>query len=279
MRSRAHDGGLVVDGRSLRLLTAGLAVMAASFFTFYGGHLLGLPVTNEVFLLASLAGFCLVVAGRMLASQSVRDLIVLPTALALFSAATASLLSGPGFRFGRWDFYVFMLLMFAAFLTSGFLPVRKVEYTRYGLAGAFIASFFFEMFGFPLTLYLMSTAMGLGYRFSDREALEAAHLLVSAGLASSELIHFASALLVLAGLTLTALGHVTLYSGRGRIVDWGVYRYIKHPQYAGLVIMTGGMLVEYPTLVPALMWAALLVMYLVKARQEGREIKRLLNKA
>ena len=84
--------------------------------------------------------------------------------------------------------------------------------------------------------------------------------------------HFISALVIVSGALLVILGHATLYAAKGAVVTWGIYRYVKHPQYLGIMIIAGGMLVEYPTVPSFVMWVILACLYLVKARQESREI-------
>lgn len=255
------------------LIYLGLAVMLVSFFLFYAGHMIRLYPGREVFLVTSLVGFQSVVIGRFLNAKPIEK-ILLGVAGLSFAAATTSLLLYPEFRFGRWDYFIFMTLLFLAFITSGLLPIRKVRVQDYGIAGAFIVSFFFEMFGFPLSLYLINALLGANFPLLGRPGLEKAHLWVTLGIIDSVTAHFLSALIITSGVALVIIGHVTLYAGRGKVVDWGIYRYIKHPQYIGIVIITGGMLVEYPTIPTLAMWLALTFMYLVKARRETRELLR-----
>ena len=51
----------------------------------------------------------------------------------------------------------------------------------------------------------------------------------------------------------------------------GVYAWVRHPQYAGLFLITIGMLVQRPTIITAATWPALLVVYYRLARREERE--------
>jgi protein-S-isoprenylcysteine O-methyltransferase Ste14 len=50
-----------------------------------------------------------------------------------------------------------------------------------------------------------------------------------------------------------------------------VYAWVRHPQYAGLFLTTIGMLVQWPTIITAVTWPVLLVVYYRLARREERE--------
>ncbi|MDJ0270210.1 MAG: hypothetical protein NXY59_06680 [Aigarchaeota archaeon] len=263
--------GVILSPLPRVLIYLGLAMMLVSFFLFYAGHMIRLYPGREAFLITSLIGFQAVVIGRFVHAKPM-ERILLAVAGASFAAATISLLRYPTFSFGRWDYFIFMTLLFLAFITAGLLPVWKVRPQDYGIAGAFIVSFFFEMFGFPLSLYLINTLFGAGLPIEGRIGLEKAHLWVTLGITDSVTAHFLSALIISVGVALLVIGHTTLYSGRGRVVNWGIYRYMKHPQYTGIVMITGGMLIEYPTIPAFVMWLALTLMYVVKARRETREL-------
>jgi protein-S-isoprenylcysteine O-methyltransferase Ste14 len=49
-----------------------------------------------------------------------------------------------------------------------------------------------------------------------------------------------------------------------------VYRYLRHPQYAGLILIILGFNIQWPTLLTLLMAPVLVVMYVRLARQEDR---------
>jgi protein-S-isoprenylcysteine O-methyltransferase Ste14 len=84
--------------------------------------------------------------------------------------------------------------------------------------------------------------------------------------------HLFSGIAVVAGAVLVIAGHLTLHAGKGRCVTSGIYRYLRHPQYIGIVVITGGMLIEYPTLLGLAMWAILTLMYVRRAKQESKEV-------
>jgi protein-S-isoprenylcysteine O-methyltransferase Ste14 len=192
---------------------------------------------------------------------------------AAFTAAGLAILVNPTFpTFGRWDYLAFMTLLTLAFITAGFLPIQKIETGEYGLATAFVVSFFYEMFGFPLTLMAIDLLLEKQFPLSGFPGLKAAHLWVTLGLMGYSSAHLFSGITIVLGAILVIAGHLNLHAARGRTATWGVYRYLKHPQYVGIVVVTGGMLIEYPTLLGFLMWAILILAYARRSQQESREV-------
>jgi protein-S-isoprenylcysteine O-methyltransferase Ste14 len=77
-------------------------------------------------------------------------------------------------------------------------------------------------------------------------------------------------LLMMAGAYLVIRGWRLIYRGGERLVTQALYRYIRHPQYLGLILITVGMLIQWPTLLTIIMWPVLMVAYYRLARREER---------
>jgi protein-S-isoprenylcysteine O-methyltransferase Ste14 len=233
---------------------------------------LAMSMAGSLFVAVAMGSFELIVFGRIIGSSR-REAILLLITNTAFIVAGLSILTNPSFPdFGRWDYLAFMALLTLAFITAGFLPIRKVEAGEYGLATGFVVSFFYEMFGFPLTLMVLDILLEKQFPLSGFPGLKAAHLWVTLGLMDYSSAHLFSGITIVAGSVLVIVGHLTLHGGKGRIVTWGTYRYLRHPQYVGIVVITGGMLIEYPTLLGLAMWVILTSMYARRAKQESREI-------
>jgi methanethiol S-methyltransferase len=84
----------------------------------------------------------------------------------------------------------------------------------------------------------------------------------------SALIHVVSNGLMLGGLLLMAAGWRRIHAAKGSLVTEGVYARMRHPQYTGLFLITIGMLVQWPTLITALTWPLLILVYFRLARRE-----------
>ncbi len=155
-----------------------------------------------------------------------------------------------------------------------FLPFyKKCGKKPKGTYIAFIIAFAFEMFGLPFSVYLVSWIFGK----TLPEGVFWGHTLFdSIGYWGM----YIGVLMMLGGLTLILVGWRRIYkeywskdSGSGRLVDGGIYRYIRHPQYTGLFLITGGMLFEWLTIPLLLMWPVIITVYLRLAKREEREME------
>jgi protein-S-isoprenylcysteine O-methyltransferase Ste14 len=157
----------------------------------------------------------------------------------------------------RWDLVIGSIAVFLLFL--GLIPVRvKADWRSHGLYVAFVVSLFAEMFGFPLSAYFLSTALGL--TLFERQFMLYMYRI---GMPLGSLVTFLGVLLIV-------LGWREVYPARDRLATGGIYRYVRHPQYLGILLVTAGWLVHWPTLPGLLMWPVLALLYYRLSVREER---------
>jgi protein-S-isoprenylcysteine O-methyltransferase Ste14 len=134
------------------------------------------------------------------------------------------------------------------------------------------------MYGFPLTIYLLSGWLSSRFPGIDFLSHDAGHLLeVMFGWKASPHFgpfHIASNILIFGGFWLLAASWKVLYEAQraGKLATTGAYARVRHPQYAGFVLIMIGFLLQWPTLVTLAMFPILLVMYARLARREERDM-------
>ena len=168
-----------------------------------------------------------------------------------------------------------ILLFFIFFLTR---PRRPKEWRGAGLTTAFFISLFTEMFGIPLTIYVLAPLLGLEPKiFGMYESHLWAYFLSRTGIISLQagvyLVMVLSTGLISSGFILLALGWKEVYRGEGALVTDGLYAKLRHPQYLGLILIVVGFLIMWPILLTVLLAPFLIGRYILLAREEDRELK------
>lgn len=199
--------------------------------------------------------------------------------LGFWSAVTSSPSNMPFDRwYGNWPIVLvstLVILVSFFFLTR---PRRRKEWQGAGLATAFFISLFTEMFGIPLTIYLLAPLLGVEPQiFGAHESHLWAYLLFRTGVMKLEagvyLVMAVSSGLIAVGFYLLAMGWKGVYQGQGSLVTDRLYAQTRHPQYSGLILVVVAFLLMWPTLVTLILAPFLILRYVLLAREEDKELE------
>ena len=181
--------------------------------------------------------------------------------------------------YGLWMLVIFNSAIFIMFAFSFSKPQTARDWRTFGAFAAFIVALFVEMYGFPLTLYVMSGWLQTKYPQLDLLSHNTGHLwstlLGEKGDPHFGLLHIASYVFLGYGFYLLSSAWNVLYSAqrRGALATTGPYAQIRHPQYVAFVLILLGFLLQWPTLLTLLMFPILLLMYGRLAVTEEREMR------
>jgi protein-S-isoprenylcysteine O-methyltransferase Ste14 len=162
-------------------------------------------------------------------------------------------------RFGRGGLIAINIAIVVGFLAL--LPYRrptKGVWKSKGAFAAFVIALMTEMFGWPLVLWLVSPLVEVP-KIAGGYFDAVGHWPAQVG-----------TLLSLGGVALIALGWHQIHGASG-MVTTGLYRWIRHPQYSGILLFTLGWILHWPSLITLLLWPILIAAYVWLARLEEHQ--------
>ncbi len=180
--------------------------------------------------------------------------------------------------YGLWSLVIINSLVFIIFAFSFAKPQSPRDWRSFGAFSAFLVALFTEMYGYPLTIYLLSGWLTSKFPGIDFLSHDAGHLLeVMFGWKANPHFgpfHFLSFMFIGAGFWLLSVSWKVLYAAQRarRLAVSGPYARVRHPQYMGFVLIMFGFLAQWPTLVTLIMFPILVYMYVRLARREEREV-------
>ena len=180
--------------------------------------------------------------------------------------------------YGLWSLVVLNSAVFIIFAFSFTKPRTSRDWRSFSAFSAFIVALFVEMYGFPLTIYLLSGWLVRRYPSVDFFSHNAGHLLNT--LIGWKIdphfdpLHILSNVLIAGGFILLAAAWKVLYDAQRAhiLATTGPYARVRHPQYVGFVLIMLGFLLQWPTLITLIMFPILVWMYARWALREEQEV-------
>jgi len=180
--------------------------------------------------------------------------------------------------YGLWALVLVNAGLIILFAASFFKPRTAQDWRALGGFSAFVVALFAEMYGFPLTIYLLSGWLAPRLEAADLASHDSGHLWFSLlglrGDPHTHPVHLVSTGLIVAGFALLASAWRALHSAqrRGVLAVRGPYGFVRHPQYVAFLAIMLGFLLQWPTLATLLMFPVLSWSYVRLARKEERRM-------
>ena len=180
------------------------------------------------------------------------------------------------YAYGMWPAALVSIGIFIFFTLSFLKPKKRMEWRSMGAFSAFTVALFTEMYGFPLTIYILTSILGSRYPVIDPFTHVNGHLWVALAGGSTSvwvLVMLVSNAAMFGGLIIMGRAWKQIHKANGELVTSGLYGRVRHPQYFALFLITVGMFIQWPTIITVAMWPILMFMYYRLARREEKEME------
>lgn len=184
------------------------------------------------------------------------------------------------YAYGVWLLVFINSAIFILFAISFTRTINhKSDWRAWGPFSAFVIAFFTEMYGFPLSIYLLSGWLTKNYPGINLYGHDNGHLLHTLfrmqGDAHFDVFHILSNILIIIGFLVIASAWNTLYKAQKhhKLAVTGLYASVRHPQYDGFIIIMIGFLLQWPTIITLIMFPILVYVYVRLAKSEEKIVE------
>jgi protein-S-isoprenylcysteine O-methyltransferase Ste14 len=170
-----------------------------------------------------------------------------------------------------WPYAVLMIVIASWVLYHFLAPASWRDWAGAGLMQAFIIALYAEMYGFPLTIYVLTSFLPIEIPLVH----ESGHLwamLLGYGRAGAAIEMAIGYAFVITGLIMIIKGWIKVYYAGERLVTDGIYGIVRHPQYTGIFLAILGQLVHWPTILTLALAPAIVLVYVHLGRWEERRL-------
>lgn len=171
----------------------------------------------------------------------------------------------------NWLGVLFFVLLYGMVLF--FMPFyKKMDRKPAGTFLAFVMAFAIEMHGIPFSMYVISWIYGKNLPEGILWGHTLIHTIGYTGLYINIACAITAFILIISGWRSIYKKYWSKQIGEGVLVETGIYQYIRHPQYTGLLLLSFGLVANWATLPTLILFPIMLVMYVRLALREERDM-------